>query len=217
MPFLHLSSGWIVVINAAAWLVIFIGTGSVAAHLSDQALTGHRRLLRPRRFERDGRFYEQRLHVARWKDRVPEAGTFSGGYSKRHLPPTAGRGIERFALDTPSRARPLVPARRDPDLCGLEPAAGRRAERGVRHCVQRSLHRHPALQPPPGRADPGAPGRAAPLTTRRRPSDADTSAATACRRHDGDGTVGALSRRWSGHRRAVPGPSNGQRPGEVVV
>jgi len=100
MPFLHLASGWIVVLNATAWVVIFVGTGSVAAHLGDQALTRHRRLLRPRRFEHGGRFYEQRLHIATWKDRLPEAGTWSGGHSKRHLPPTEGRGVERFALET---------------------------------------------------------------------------------------------------------------------
>ena len=150
MPFLHLSSGWIVVLNATAWIVVFVGTGSVAAHLSDQALARRRRLLRPRRFERDGRFYEQRLHVRRWKDRVPEAGTFSGGYSKRHLPPTAGRGIERFALETrraelahwyPLAAIPIFVIWNSPLGVALNAAFA--------VAFQRALHRHPALQPPP--------------------------------------------------------------------
>ena len=100
MPVVELGGGWIPVLNAAAWIVVFLVTGTIAAHLSDRSLEAQRWLLRPRRFERAGRFYERRLHVARWKDRVPDAGSFSGGASKRRLPDTEGRGIERFELET---------------------------------------------------------------------------------------------------------------------
>jgi glycosyl-4,4'-diaponeurosporenoate acyltransferase len=100
MPFLELSSGWVVIANVAVWVVVFVVSGSLAAHLSDRALAADRWLLRSRRFERGGRVYERHLHIAAWKDRVPDAGTFSGGSSKRHLPATEGRGVERFALET---------------------------------------------------------------------------------------------------------------------
>lgn len=53
---------------------------------------------RIRAWERHGRWY-RRVGVHRWKDRLPEAGTWFGGLSKRHLPPADDGGLGRFAQE----------------------------------------------------------------------------------------------------------------------
>jgi glycosyl-4,4'-diaponeurosporenoate acyltransferase len=58
-------------------------------------------LTRLRPFEAGGRWYERRLAIRRWKDRMPEAGDlFPGGTSKRSLPGRDRAGLERFAAET---------------------------------------------------------------------------------------------------------------------
>lgn len=46
------------------------------------------------------RRYERWLGVRRWKDRLPEAGTWFGGVSKRHLPSVQEGGRVRFAAES---------------------------------------------------------------------------------------------------------------------
>ena len=49
---------------------------------------------------RGGRgWYERVLHVRAWKDRLPEAGTWFGGLSKRHLPTAAEGGLGRYRAE----------------------------------------------------------------------------------------------------------------------
>ncbi|MEY4401324.1 MAG: hypothetical protein RL072_1189 [Actinomycetota bacterium] len=45
-------------------------------------------------------FYERVLRVRAWKDRLPEAGTWFGGISKRRLPDFGEGGLERFAAES---------------------------------------------------------------------------------------------------------------------
>lgn len=77
------------------------GTGYAAHRLGEGRLRSDGWLLRPRGFEAGGRFYRDRLHVHRWKDRVPEAGAlFRGGVSKRQLPSYDVAGLELFVRET---------------------------------------------------------------------------------------------------------------------
>ena len=55
------------------------------------------------RFETGGRWYERRLRIKAWKDRLPEAGAlFAGGLSKRTLPAGVDRraGLELLVVAT---------------------------------------------------------------------------------------------------------------------
>lgn len=56
-------------------------------------------LTRLRRWE-SRRRYEHWLGVRRWKDRLPEAGTWFGGVSKRHLPSVQEGGRARFVAES---------------------------------------------------------------------------------------------------------------------
>lgn len=99
LPLVALPDGVAVLVDIAAWGAVHAGTGYVAHRLPLSRLGRDGWLLRPRRFERDGRCYE-RIGIRRWKDRLPEAGAlFPGGVSKRHLP--GGRsGLERYAAES---------------------------------------------------------------------------------------------------------------------
>ena len=54
-----------------------------------------------RSFERDGRFYERRLRIRAWKDRLPEAGAyFRGGFAKDSLTDRSSANLQRFVAET---------------------------------------------------------------------------------------------------------------------
>jgi glycosyl-4,4'-diaponeurosporenoate acyltransferase len=87
--------------NIALWGASQALAGYVAHRLPLSALERDRGILRLRRFEQGGRWYERRLRIGRWKDRAPKAGAFfAGGMSKRSLPDRRDGGIERFAAET---------------------------------------------------------------------------------------------------------------------
>ncbi|MGQ0615605.1 MAG: hypothetical protein ACT4PW_01215 [Acidimicrobiia bacterium] len=90
-----------VVLDVAVWGAWSAVVGYWGHRRPPQAFAGNRRLYRLRRWERGGRFYEERLRIKDWKDRLPDAGAFfAGGMSKRALP---GKGIEalsRFEIET---------------------------------------------------------------------------------------------------------------------
>ena len=87
--------------DAAAWACVQVGAGYLAHRLPGRLLEGDNWLLRPRRWERDGRFYEDTARIRRWKGLLPEAGAFfAGGVSKRRLTGTDRDGLERLAKET---------------------------------------------------------------------------------------------------------------------
>jgi glycosyl-4,4'-diaponeurosporenoate acyltransferase len=88
-------------LNVALWAGAQVLAGYAAHRLPLARLQHDRGLLELRRFEAGGRWYERRLRIARWKDRLPEAGAFfAGGLTKRAVPPRAGGGVERLAAET---------------------------------------------------------------------------------------------------------------------
>jgi glycosyl-4,4'-diaponeurosporenoate acyltransferase len=90
-----------VLVDIAAWGAFHSLTGYAAHRLPEDRLQRDGRLLRQRGFEDGGRFYRRRLHIHRWKDRLPEAGAlFPGGISKRHVPSYDEAGLEIFARET---------------------------------------------------------------------------------------------------------------------
>ena len=120
-----------IVVDVVAWGVFHAATGYAAHRLSDERLARDGWGLRERRFEDRGRWYRRRLHIHRWKDRVPEAGAlFDGGVSKRELPALDTAGLELFVLET----RRAVPAatRWGPPPTAPRPRGPVRARGGLR-------------------------------------------------------------------------------------
>ncbi len=90
-----------VVASCVAWTAIGVGTGYLVQRIPLDRLDHDSWLTRPRRFEDEGRFYQRRFRIGRWKDRMPEGGAlFRGGTSKRHLGGASDQALVRFAAET---------------------------------------------------------------------------------------------------------------------
>ena len=90
-----------IVVDVMAWGVFHAATGYAAHRLDGSRLDRDGWLLRARRFEAGGRWYQRRLRVNRWKDALPEAGDlFRGGVSKRRLPAYDAAGLALFVRET---------------------------------------------------------------------------------------------------------------------
>lgn len=86
---------------SGVWFAIGLATGAFVHLLSLRWLQRDTWLTRLRPFEADGRLYERRFAIRRWKDRLPEAGDmFRGGFSKRHLRSRSEEHLVRFAAET---------------------------------------------------------------------------------------------------------------------
>ena len=96
-----LSDGAAILVSVAAWVLIGFVTGYGWHRVDPARLATDGWLTRPRRWEADGRWYQRRLHIRSWKDRMPEKGDlFRGGFSKRHLTDRSTEHLERFAVET---------------------------------------------------------------------------------------------------------------------
>lgn len=99
-PIGRLPAWAVVTTNVVFWPCWMAAVGFVAARASDQRFSSEDFVTRVRPFEERGRWYRDRLAIHRWKDRLPEAGTLFGGYSKRQLHAHDRAALERFALET---------------------------------------------------------------------------------------------------------------------
>ncbi len=89
-----------VLLDVVVWAVWGFSVGLFAHRLPVDRLDRDRGLLRLRPAELDGRRFA-RLRVKRWKDRLPEAGSFfAGGFSKRRVVSRDPAYLERFVVET---------------------------------------------------------------------------------------------------------------------
>jgi glycosyl-4,4'-diaponeurosporenoate acyltransferase len=88
-------------LDIVVWIVAGFAAGYAAHRRSLERLGRVGPVTRLRRFEQGGRWYERRLRIKRWKDRLPEAGAFfAGGVSKKHLVGRDPASLQRFVLES---------------------------------------------------------------------------------------------------------------------
>lgn len=91
----------LVVFDVFVWGVVSLGSGYLFHRRPASSFDHDSWLTRLRPFEADGRVYQRRLRILRWKDEVPEAGAlFAGGISKARLPGRQTEQLERFVGET---------------------------------------------------------------------------------------------------------------------
>lgn len=97
----HLSTGWTVVLDCAVWAVGGTAIGFLTNKLSVERFADDSALTRLRGWEVDGRHYERRWAIKRWKRWLPEAGDmFGDGFNKRGLLAADPAYLERFVMET---------------------------------------------------------------------------------------------------------------------
>lgn len=90
-----------VVWSVVAWTVFGTVSGYLVTLVPSARLDHDTWLTRLRPWEDRGRWYDRRLGVRRWKDRLPELGAlFPGGRSKRHLGGRDGDALTAFMVET---------------------------------------------------------------------------------------------------------------------
>jgi glycosyl-4,4'-diaponeurosporenoate acyltransferase len=98
---IELPTLWIIGLNIIAWLVIQLGLAWALTQLGAKRLNMYNRLAQPKRWERDGRFYENVLAIKSWKNKLPDAaGWFRGGFPKANLRASSPEYLARFLRET---------------------------------------------------------------------------------------------------------------------
>lgn len=95
---ISLSNTWSLLLSAVLWPAWGFFTGWWYRRLDADELLRDRWHLRVREFERGGRWYDGRLGIRRWKDRLPETGGWFG-VSKRELPGQSSEDLEAFLVE----------------------------------------------------------------------------------------------------------------------
>ena len=87
------------IIDIVAWIMLGALVGWRQARLPVDRLQGEGWFSRIRAWELGGRIYRKITYVHRWKDMIPDAGTWFGGLSKRRLPSSSDGGTARFVAE----------------------------------------------------------------------------------------------------------------------
>ena len=98
---IELSDGAAILVSSLMWFLIGLCTGWYFHRRPAERFAVDNWLTRPRGFEDRGRWYQRRLRIRAWKDRLPEKGDlFRGGFSKRRLLDRSTDHLERFVIET---------------------------------------------------------------------------------------------------------------------
>jgi glycosyl-4,4'-diaponeurosporenoate acyltransferase len=88
-----------VALDVAAWVFLGVAVGWRQARTPIERLSGKGWFSRIRSWESGGQIYRKVTFIHLWKDRIPDAGTWFGGLSKRRLPSTNDGGMARFVAE----------------------------------------------------------------------------------------------------------------------
>lgn len=101
LPFVSLSDGVTVALDAAYWAVTGTLTGYLLHRVPAERLDRDGPLTRLHAAEAGGALHRRWFRIHRWKDALPEAGAlFPGGVSKRRLGGVRPEDLTRFLIET---------------------------------------------------------------------------------------------------------------------
>lgn len=91
---------WAVALDVVVWLVAGVVVGRYQARRPLEALAEPGPFTRLTKWELAGSPFRTWVKVDAWKDRLPDAGTWFGGLSKKRLPNGGEGGWQRFAAES---------------------------------------------------------------------------------------------------------------------
>lgn len=88
--------------NSFFWVFVHFASSYIVHYLPEKIYIYKNIFFRKRAIEQDGKLYKKLFLIDRWKDNIPEAGTFLGlhPFSKRHFISKKPEYIKRFILET---------------------------------------------------------------------------------------------------------------------
>jgi glycosyl-4,4'-diaponeurosporenoate acyltransferase len=93
--------GWVILINAGAWLVIQLGGAMFSSLVPLARFNPRGKLFRARAWEQHGRVYDRILRVHAWKRALPDgAAVFRSGFRKRRMSGRSPGYCAQFVLET---------------------------------------------------------------------------------------------------------------------
>ena len=96
-----LTNGWAALVGGTVWAVLGTLTGYVMHRLPVRRFDHDNALTKLRPAEVDGRVYERRFAIRRWKRWLPEGGdVFEGGFNKSTLGRRDSANLQRFVAET---------------------------------------------------------------------------------------------------------------------
>ena len=97
----HLPTAITILIDVIAWFVIHMGVSYIMTRQPLTSFSPDLWLYRKRKWERNGRFYEQFFRLKVWKKRLPDgAAIFKKGFEKKHLRETNEEYLDSFVRET---------------------------------------------------------------------------------------------------------------------
>ena len=98
---IHLPTLPTILIDIAAWFVIHMGVSYLMTHVSLISFDAKSWLYTQRRWEKDGRVYENIFGLKKWKERLPDgAALFKEGFVKKHLRKLDNEYLDNFIRET---------------------------------------------------------------------------------------------------------------------
>lgn len=85
--------------NLLGWPVIHLAVAGALQSLPSEWFRRDSWLTAPRSWERDGRFYRERLGIRRWKALLPDGAPWLGGFAKKHLRSHDPAYLAKFLLE----------------------------------------------------------------------------------------------------------------------
>ena len=86
--------------NLLGWPCIHLGIGFVALRLPPHLFVQDDWVTTPRRWERGGLFYRDRLGIRKWKALLPDGAPWLGGFAKKRLQAHDPAHLAHFILET---------------------------------------------------------------------------------------------------------------------
>ncbi len=86
--------------NLLGWPLIHLAIGFIALRLPSHLFARDSWLTAPRRWERDGRLYRDRLAIRKWKSVLPDGAPWLGGFAKKKVEARDLSYLAQFLIET---------------------------------------------------------------------------------------------------------------------
>ncbi|WP_404458907.1 glycosyl-4,4'-diaponeurosporenoate acyltransferase [Oceanobacillus kapialis] len=101
MPLVELSVHWIILLDIVAWAVFHMGISFLTLSMPEKWFASDGWLYRIKKWEREGRLWQDFFRVKSWKGLIPDGSSVMGaGYNKKELPGRDTTSLIQFITES---------------------------------------------------------------------------------------------------------------------